>query len=59
MTEGIFFFERQIPAVRPEMPAPMIKTFCDKLIKQFSSFQAYFAFAHEVYLLLEEVSRLL
>ena len=49
MTEGIFFFERQIPAVRPEIPAPMIETFCDKLVMQFSSVQAYSAFADEAY----------
>ena len=49
MIEGIFFFERQIPAVRPEMPAPIIETFCGKLVKQFSSVQAYFASAHEAY----------
>ena len=55
MTEGIFFFERQIPAVRPEIPAPMIETFGDKLVMQFSSVQACFAFVHEAYLLLEEV----
>ena len=55
MTEGVFFFKRQIPAVRPEIPAPMIETFCDKLVMQFSSVQACFAFVHEAYLLLEEV----
>ena len=49
MTEGIFFFERQIPTVRPEIPAPMIETFGDKLVMQFSFVQAYFAFAHEAY----------
>ena len=54
MTEGIFFFERQIPAVRPEIPAPTIETFGDKLFMQFSSAQACFAFAHEAYLLPEE-----
>ena len=49
MTEGIFFLKRQIPAVRPEIPAPMIETFGDKLVMQFSSVQACFAFAHEAY----------
>ena len=49
MTEGIFFFKRQIPAVRPEIPAPTIKTFDVKLVMQFSSVQAYFAFADEAY----------
>ena len=49
MTEGIFFFKRQIPAVRPEMPAPMIETFGVKLVMQFSSVQACFAFADEAY----------
>ena len=49
MTEGIFFFERQIPAVRPEIPAPTIETFGDKLVKQFPFVQACFAFAHEAY----------
>ena len=49
MTEGIFFFERQIPAVRPEIPAPTIETFGDKLVMQSLSVQACFAFAHEAY----------
>ncbi len=49
MTEGIFFFERQTPTVRPEIPAPTIETFGDKLVMQFSSVQACFAFAHEAY----------
>ena len=49
MTEGIFFLIRQIPAVRPEIPAPTIETFGDKLVMQFSSVQACFAFAHEAY----------
>ena len=59
MTDEIFFFERQIPAVKPEMPAPIIEISCGKLFMQFSSFQAYFAFAHVAYLLPEEVLRLL
>ena len=49
MTEGIFFFKRQIPAVRPEIPAPTIETFGVKLVMQFSYVQAYSAFAHEAY----------
>ena len=49
MTEGIFFFKRQIPAVKPEIPAPTIETFGDKLVMQFSSVQACFAFAHGAY----------
>ena len=54
MTEEIFFFERQIPEVKPEIPAPTIETCGDKLFMQFSSAQACFAFAHEAYLLPEE-----
>ena len=49
MTEGIFFFDRQIPAVKPEKHAPMIETFGGKLVMQFSSVQACLAFADEAY----------
>ena len=49
MTEGIFFFKSQIPAVKPEIPAPMIETFGVKLVMQFSSVQACLAFADEAY----------
>ena len=49
MTEGIFFFDMQIPAVRPEIPAPTIETFGVKLVMQFSSVQACLAFADEAY----------
>ena len=49
MTEGIFFFKRQIPAVKPEIPAPTIETFGIKLVMQFSSVQACLAFADEAY----------
>ena len=59
ITEGILFLERQIPAVRPEMPAPIIEILLGKLVMLISSVQAYFAFAHGVYLLPEEVLQLL
>ena len=49
MTEGIFFFKRQMPAVRPEIPAPIIETFGVKLVMQFLSVQACLAFADEAY----------
>ena len=49
MTVGIFFFDRQIPAARPEIPAPTIETFGVKFVMQFSSVQACLAFADEAY----------
>ena len=48
ITEEIFFLERQIPAVRPEMPAPMMEILLGKLAMLISSAQACFAFAHGV-----------
>ena len=48
ITEEIFFLERQIPALSPEMPAPMMEILLGKLAMLISSVQACFAFAHGV-----------